>query len=509
MKTWKIAIVAATACALGTGGTLLLRNRCAPLDESARAKLINFVRKRYGVPAETALQVSVTSLAGSACYRKLEFRSEGAARPFRVSLFATPDLRYLAPQLLDSAGDSSGAPAGGRRDLPKVADGDHPSAGPADARVTITVFSDFECPYCARFASMMRKEVLPEAGGHARLVFRQFPLPMHPWARAAAEASLCAYRQKNDYFWSFHDFFFDHQGELTPGVLKSRIEDHARTLPGLDRGKFDACLSAPETKAAIEQEIAYGNQNGIHATPTAFVNGTEAHVRDAPQMLALVREIDKNPAALVPLAPARARNRRPPVHEVAGVAKGDLPSFGPPHAQVTITVFSDFECPYCAKFADTMRTVVLPGAGENARVVFRYFPLSIHPWAREAAEIAACAYMQKADYFRDFHDFFFSHQKDLTAANLRQQVVGHARGIDGLDRSKFQACLDNHSATAIVDRDVAFGNSNGIQATPTVFLNGRETEIVAPEQLLTLVRELSVGDVAATRLRPSAPGTGR
>ena len=510
MKAGKIAVIAVVLCALPVGYALFQRTRCAPLNDGAKARLVDYVRKEYNVPADAALQVADASLVGSTCYRKLEFKSQGSARPFRISLFATPDLRYLTRELMDLSGDP-GSPAGpSQRELAGVAAGDLPAFGPANAPVTVAVFSDFECPFCARFATMMRKEVLPAESQHVRLVFRQFPLPMHPWARAAAEASACAYRQKNDYFWDFHDFFFDHQRELTPDNLRARVLEHAGTIPGLDRAKFESCLAKAETKTAIEREVAFGNDNGIHATPTVFINGKQARIGDAAQMLALVRQLEKDPNTPIPSpAPAtsaRSQRPQPRVREIADVAKGDLPALGPANAPVTLTVFSDFQCPYCAKFAGMVRKGVLPVAGGSVRLVFRYFPLSMHPWALTSAEAAACAYRQKNEYFWSFHDFFFDHQKDLTPANLRQQILDHARGMAGLDQAKFQECLADGGGKALVDREVAFGSANGIEATPIVFLNGKETEAVAPEQLLTLIRELSPSPAGPSRGRAATAG---
>jgi len=94
-------------------------------------------------------------------------------------------------------------------------------------------------------------------------------------------------------------------------------------------------------------------------------------------------------------------------------------------------------------------------------------------------------------YFWSFHDFFFAHQRELTSANLRQQIMDHAHGIAGLDRDKFRKCLVQKGGKARAERELAFANTNGIEATPTVFVNGKETEVVAPEQLLTILREPS------------------
>lgn len=383
-------------------------------------------------------------------------------------------------------------PAQDQLKLAGVSTGDLPASGPTNAPVTVTVFSDFECPYCARFAAMMRKEVMPAEAQHVRLVFRQFPLPMHPWAQAAAEASACAYQQKNDYFWTFHDFFFEHQRELTPGNLPAKVTGLARAIPGLNRARFESCLSKGETKAAIEREVAFGNANGIHATPTVFLNGKQARVGDAGQMLSLVRRLAEDPQSPVP-PPESAPARSPRTHKIAGVAKGDFPALGPANAPVTLTVFSDFQCPHCARFANMMRKEVLPIAGRRLRLVFRFFPLSTHPWARTSAEAAACAYQQGNEYFWSFHDFFFEHQRDLTLAALHRLILDHARAIQGLDQAQFRKCLEQGSAKALIERDVAFGNANGIEAAPSAFLDGKETEIVAAEQLLTLIQELSPG----------------
>ena len=140
-----------------------------------------------------------------------------------------------------------------------------------------------------------------------------------------------------------------------------------------------------------------------------------------------------------------------------------------------------------------MRKQVLPASGGNVRLVFRYLPLSMHPWARASAEAAACAYQQKNEYFWSFHDFFFDQQRELTPASVRQQTLDHAHGIAGLDQAKFQKCLAQEGGKALVERELAFGNTNGIEATPTVFLNGKQTEVVAPEQLLTIIRGAEFG----------------
>jgi protein-disulfide isomerase len=157
---------------------------------------------------------------------------------------------------------------------------------------------------------------------------------------------------------------------------------------------------------------------------------------------------------------------------------------------VTLAVFSDFECPYCARFAAMMKELS-PEEAASVRLVFRHLPLSMHPWARRGAEAAACAQEQGDHYFWDLHDFMFEHQKELTRDNLLQRLAESAKSLSGFDPGKFSSCVIERRTAAQIDRDLAFAEQNSIDGTPTVFVNGKRIQIVGPEQLRTLIRELA------------------
>src|SRR6185369_14054253 len=91
------------------------------------------------------------------------------------------------------------------------------SFGPANAKVTVVEFSDFQCPYCSRAATVV-DQIKEKYSTRVRFVFRQFPLPMHENARGAAEASLAANAQGK--FWEFHTKMFQNQGKLTRDSLE-------------------------------------------------------------------------------------------------------------------------------------------------------------------------------------------------------------------------------------------------------------------------------------------------
>lgn len=138
-----------------------------------------------------------------------------------------------------------------------------------------------------------------------------------------------------------------------------------------------------------------------------------------------------------------------------------------PNAKVTLVEFSDFQCPYCAKAAETLKQIKKK-YGAKVNVVFKHFPLPMHPDAKRASMAAMCALDQGADKFWDFHDWMFAHQQDLKNASIKQQAKKF-----GLDTSKFNDCVDNNKYLAAVNNDIDQGKELEIRATPTFFVNGK------------------------------------
>ncbi|HXX47256.1 MAG TPA: thioredoxin domain-containing protein, partial [Myxococcota bacterium] len=148
-----------------------------------------------------------------------------------------------------------------------------PVRGDAQGPVTIVEFSDFQCPYCAKAAPLIA-DVLKKYPKGVRFVYKQFPLPFHPAARAAAEASLAA--QEQGKFWEMHDVLIQNQATLDA----AKIEQYAKTA-GLDVARFKADLA--KNKAAYDQridgEIKLGDSVDVRGTPTIFIDGKKVRVR--------------------------------------------------------------------------------------------------------------------------------------------------------------------------------------------------------------------------------------
>jgi protein-disulfide isomerase len=150
--------------------------------------------------------------------------------------------------------------------IAKVDKSDH-IRGDSNAKITMIEYSDFECPFCARFQDTV-EQVLAEYKGQVRLVYRHFPLSFHPSAQKAAEASECAADQ--DSFWEMHDKLFELNGAKNLGVAS--IKKAALDL-GLNSGEFDDCLDSGKYAEEVQKDYQDGLAGGVSGTPGTFVEG--------------------------------------------------------------------------------------------------------------------------------------------------------------------------------------------------------------------------------------------
>ncbi len=162
----------------------------------------------------------------------------------------------------------------GRVNLDKLHLGDRATLGPDDAPVTIIEFGDLECPFCARAFHEIEAVVNTTHKGHVRLIFKHFPLNIHPWAMQAAIASECVRRQNPKAFWPFVNDIYRDQGAINPQNLRDHVTAYVRQL-GLDQQVLNACIMAPGAEAQVVQDRDDGNAIGINSTPTFLVNGIE------------------------------------------------------------------------------------------------------------------------------------------------------------------------------------------------------------------------------------------
>ncbi len=159
-----------------------------------------------------------------------------------------------------------------------------PARGPADARVTIVEFSDFQCPFCQR-AKPVLDEVQTRHPKDVRVVYRHLPLDsIHTRARPSAEAAACA--AEGNKFWEYHDKLFANNRALSDEDLRKYAAE-----VGLDAASFDECLRSRRHKDAVEADVQEAKKIGITGTPAFVVNGiVKSGLQTTDALDAMVRE---------------------------------------------------------------------------------------------------------------------------------------------------------------------------------------------------------------------------
>jgi len=165
-----------------------------------------------------------------------------------------------------------------------------PGFGPVDAPVTIVEFGDFQCPSCRAEAPLLR-ELIPELfPNKVRIVFKDYPLEsVHPWARAAAIAGRCIFRQNPRAFWKFYDWDYQNQDDITVENLKPKVLGWAAGN-GISSAQLESCIDSKATDAEVAQNISEGKAAGVRGTPTLFVNGLKSASSQLPALQQMIEK---------------------------------------------------------------------------------------------------------------------------------------------------------------------------------------------------------------------------
>jgi len=140
-----------------------------------------------------------------------------------------------------------------------------PSVGPANAKITLVEFSDFQCPYCAVAVGEINA-LLKAYPTQVKLVFKQFPLETHPQADLAAAAAIAAHKQGK--FWPMHDAMFAHRDDLS----RRNIIALAKQI-GLNLEQFESDIDSTEVRETVVRDVQDGDRAHVEGTPTLFISG--------------------------------------------------------------------------------------------------------------------------------------------------------------------------------------------------------------------------------------------
>jgi protein-disulfide isomerase len=455
--------------------------------------------------------------------------------PLRTLLLATL-LSFFGGLAAMYAVDSRfGAPAvtadvapGGEEDAAVPVRADDPTWGARTAPVTVVVFSDFQCPFCARAEETVAQLKQNYGPSQLRVVWKHEPLPFHQDARPAALAAQAVFAAKGaDAFWKFHDLAFKNQRSLTAENFAAWARE-----AGVEAAAFDKFRQDPAVAKKVDADHALAARLGVSGTPHFFLNGVglsgaqpydkfkeivEAQLEKARARLAsgtpareLYAALARDNRAAAPDADAEGGDDEPeaPPDEPAGddrtvwkVPVGASPARGPAAAPVTIVEFSDYQCPFCKRAEETLQKV-LAAYPDKVRLVWKDQPLPFHPRARPAAALALEARAQKGDKaYWDAHDKVFASAPSLEEADL-ERIAGEL----GLDAAKVKDAIAKDKHKASIEADQALADDLGAAGTPQFYVNGRKLEGAQPFERFQAVIDDELQKAEALRAKGVAAG---
>ena len=359
-----------------------------------------------------------------------------------------------------------------------------PAKGAEEPLVTIVEFSDFQCPACKGLVPNL-EAAFAKYADDVRIVFKQFPLAMHPEAEPAARAALAAGRQGK--FWPMHDLLFANQQALEDPDL----EKYATQI-GLDVAKFKADYADPAIALAVRGDRNLGNAVQVNSTPSFFINGrlvkgavpTERITAIIDEEIAMANKLIEagskrseiyarvlkaatqgaEPEAPTPSAdPNHKRGEASRIPNYAVPLGEGRPSRGPEDALVTIVEFNDLRCDDCKKI-DNLVGQILRKYPKDVRHVFRHAPHA-EKESQDLARFAEAAHMQDK-----FWQVRAALEKADNLGNLKDMMAAAAgAGADGqqlLGSIQSKASADNVAADiAAVDK---FVNGRYLDGVPTL-----------------------------------------
>jgi len=370
-----------------------------------------------------------------------------------------------------------------------------PYRGNPNAPVTLVEHSEFQCPFCARH-TLQTGPLLYEAyiaTGKVKHVFVQHPLDsLHPQARQAAEASLCAAKQGAAAFWAMHDLLFEKVGEWSGQEdLTERFKGYAAEL-GLDVEAFAACLESGETAAQVQAELERGEALGVRGVPAFFVNdwfisGAQPFEVFQQVIEAALRGEHPTPTP-TPLPPGVTPFDPNP--EQPGYTYGGDAFCGSEEAEISLVAFVDFQSPenrqfFLEEWPGLEEKYVEPG---KLRLIIKHFPAADHVPAFKAAEAAECAGGQGA--FCPMYELLFQRQEEWSQADDVPAVLkGYAAEL-GLNLDAFAACLDGGRTAGKVRQDFDIAQQNRFPPAPQFFIfKGRQGGYVSRDQLQEVIEQ--------------------
>ncbi|RUA17852.1 MAG: hypothetical protein DSY55_01335 [Clostridia bacterium] len=345
------------------------------------------------------------------------------------------------------------------------------SVGNADAPLTMYEWCDYGYPKCATY----NNEILPEITkkyvdtGKLKIVHKEFPAAGGDPSVVASMAAQCAAKQGQ--FKAMNDWLYKDNAWSTgdvPGTIAA-VKAGAKDL-SLNTDDFNACLDNQEMLESVKQDYFDARDLELRELPGIVIGGHVIQTGVDAQSLdtvidALLQEQKTGslPETVITVTPSPTPD--------TDFAPETVAVMGSPDAPVTITEFTDYQCPFCQRHASQ----TMPGLKEyidsgKVRYILKNFPLTqIHPKAVIAGEAAECA-GEQGKYW-EMHDKLFENQKQWAESSDALKVFkGFAKEL-GLDEKAFETCVSSDRYKDKLMADQKEGVNAGVSGTPAFFIN--------------------------------------
>lgn len=275
-----------------------------PNSAETNRRIEKQIRSTFHIPAQVAIKIGEPRPSEFAGYDTVtvNFGSSEKVKPFDFLL--SKDGKTLVQMTkMDLSVDPN------VEVMKKIDVSGRPVRGPKDAKVTIVVFDDFQCPFCSRMHQTLFQDVLKDYGDRVKVVYKDFPLyEIHPWAGHAAVDSNCLAQQSGGAYWEFADTLHYNprqiMGDKRP--LEGQVAELDRlTLElgkkhAVDSAKLEQCVKS-QNDDAVKASVKEAEGLGVEGTPALFINGTRLDgAVPAPEVRAAINQALRDAGEKVP-----------------------------------------------------------------------------------------------------------------------------------------------------------------------------------------------------------------
>jgi protein-disulfide isomerase len=275
---WIGGVLGTVALGLLTASLLTAQQKSPSNTEALQAKVVTYIKTMF--PMVQDLQVKAFAEEKGAPFYRVTLTYTAQNRQQESTVFVSRDGSFLIlcqDCIYDLRMDPQKAlwarvAEGAEERMSKIKLDGRPFKGNPNAKVVIVEYSDYQCPFCRRAFEQIESQLMQQYGDKVKFVYKQFPLPIHPWAFKASIAALCVYKYHPKAYWDVHSRLFQGQNEIRVENLRDRFQAMTREL-NLDTNRLMACFDKEETRPEVEADMNEAQALGVSSTPTFIING--------------------------------------------------------------------------------------------------------------------------------------------------------------------------------------------------------------------------------------------